>query len=89
MATNRRVTDDEVETIAELAKRDPTFAAELGARRLRDLAKRYMGLHPSWTTAGAYDPVTYDRANAILEVAHGLDRAARLRRRQPRRKRAR
>jgi hypothetical protein len=78
---NRRIPDDEVETIAELAERDRSFAVQLGARRLRDVATRYMGLHPGWTTGGKYDPRAYDRANAILEVAQGLDRATRIRRR--------
>ncbi len=82
---NRRIPDDEVETVAELAERDSAFAARFGARRLRDIATRYMGLHPSWTTGGKYDPITYDRANAILRIAQGLDRAAR----QGRRKKAR
>ena len=77
---SRRIPDDEVETIAELAERDRSFAIQLGAKRLRGIATRYMGLHPSWTTGGKYDPRTYDRANAILAIAHGLERTARLRR---------
>ena len=81
---NRRVTDEEVETTAELAERDRAFATQLGARRLRDIAQRYMGLHPGWTTGGKYDPRAYARANAILEVAQGLDRTARSRRRSGR-----
>lgn len=79
---NRRIPDDEVETIAELADRDPAAAAKFGARRLREMAQRYMALHPSWTTGGEFDPRTYDRANAILKIAQGLDRTARLRKRR-------
>lgn len=78
---NRRIPDEEVEITAELAERDRAFATQLGARRLRDIAQRYMGLHPSWTTGGKYDPRAYARANAILEAAQGLDRTTRLRRR--------
>jgi hypothetical protein len=79
---SRRIPDDEVETIAALAERDRPFAIQLGAKRLRGIATRYMGLHPGWTTGGKYDSRTYDRANAILAIAQGLERTRRVNRRK-------